>query len=170
MRNEQYLGYCVCIGVYTYSVSSEYTELKTEEGYSADIVRTYIPGDIFPHNLGTMCGHCTMSAQHLTKDICRHNVRTMSAQCPHYILLRFSAQIIYWKLQRKLIKPVLIKGSCNIFQTLCICTYMYSYWWNTVESLLCIFQQRWERICVFRKKCTGEHFNAFESSNISLWL
>ena len=39
-------------------------ELKTEEGYSADIVRTYIPGDICPHNVGTM------SAQHLTKDIC----------------------------------------------------------------------------------------------------
>ena len=39
MRNEQYLGYCVCIGVYTYTVSSEYTELKTEEGYSADIYR-----------------------------------------------------------------------------------------------------------------------------------
>ena len=37
-------------------------ELKTEEGYSADIVRTYIPGDICPHNVGTM-----------------------SAQCPHYV-------------------------------------------------------------------------------------
>ena len=29
-------------------------ELKTEEGYSADIVLTYIPGDICPHNVGTM--------------------------------------------------------------------------------------------------------------------
>ena len=48
-------------------------ELKTEEGYSADIVRTYIPGDICPHNV------CTMYAQY------RHNVRTMSAQCPHYV-------------------------------------------------------------------------------------
>ena len=65
-------------------------ELKTEEGYSADIVWTYIPGDICPHNVGTMPAQCwhnvrTMSAQHLTKDICRHNVRTISAQCPHYI-------------------------------------------------------------------------------------
>ena len=37
-------------------------QLKTKGGYSADIVRTYIPGDI-----------------------CPHNVRTMSAQCPHYV-------------------------------------------------------------------------------------
>ena len=29
-----------------------------------------------------------MSAQ------CRHNVRTMSARCPHFTLLRFSAQVI----------------------------------------------------------------------------
>ena len=28
-------------------------ELKTEEGYSADIVRTYIPGDICPLNVRT---------------------------------------------------------------------------------------------------------------------
>ena len=28
-------------------------ELKTEEGYSADIVRTYIPGDIYPHYVRT---------------------------------------------------------------------------------------------------------------------
>ena len=49
-----------------------YAELKTEEGYSADIVRTYIPGDICPHNVGTMSA-------------CRHNVRTMSAQCPHNV-------------------------------------------------------------------------------------
>ena len=49
------------------------SELKTEEGYGADIVRTYIPGDICLHNVGTM------SAQ------CQHNVRTMSAQCSHYV-------------------------------------------------------------------------------------
>ena len=71
-------------------VSVQNPELKTEEGYSADIVRTYIPGDICPHNVGTM------SAQHLTKDICRHNVRTISAQCLHYILLRFSTQIKFY--------------------------------------------------------------------------
>ena len=46
----------------------ERTELKTEEWYSADIVRTYIPGDICPHNVRTtsrgiyvfremLCGH-----------------------------------------------------------------------------------------------------------------
>ena len=71
-------------------------ELKTEEGYSADIVRTYIPGDICPHNIRTM------SAQHLTKDICLtrrccadiYLQGYMSAQYPHYILLRFSAQRI----------------------------------------------------------------------------
>ena len=33
-------------------------ELKTEEGCSADIVRTYIPGDICPHNVGTMSALC----------------------------------------------------------------------------------------------------------------
>ena len=65
-------------------------ELKTEVGYSANIVRTYIPGDICPHNIGTMSALCphnisrriyvgTMSAQ------CQHNVRTMSALCPHNI-------------------------------------------------------------------------------------
>ena len=43
------------------------TELKTEEGYSVDIVWTYGPGDICPHNVGTM------SAQ------CPHCVRTTSA-------------------------------------------------------------------------------------------
>ena len=42
--------------------SRDHTELKTEEGYSADIVWTYIP-----------------------RDICPHNVRTMSAQCPHNV-------------------------------------------------------------------------------------
>ena len=30
-----------------------FSELKTEEGYSADIVRTYMPGDICPHNVRT---------------------------------------------------------------------------------------------------------------------
>ena len=39
-------------------------KLKTEEGYSADIVRTYIP-----------------------LDICSHYVRTMSTLCPHNISL-----------------------------------------------------------------------------------
>ena len=29
------------------------SELKTEEGYSADIVRTYIPGDICPNYVRT---------------------------------------------------------------------------------------------------------------------
>ena len=74
------------------------SELKTKEGYSADIVRTYIPGDICPHNVGTM------SAQHLPREtyifremLCGHCADIylqgyMSAQCPHYILLRFSAQ------------------------------------------------------------------------------
>ena len=57
-------------------------------GYSAETVRTYNPGDICPHNVGTM------SAQHLTKDICLKRemlcghifleiyVRTMSALYP----------------------------------------------------------------------------------------
>ena len=52
MINEPQLGYCVHFEAYTCTVSPE---LKTEEGYSADIVRTYIPGDICPHNVGTMC-------------------------------------------------------------------------------------------------------------------
>ena len=68
-----------------------------------DIVRTYIPGDICPHNV------CTMSAQHLTKDICltrdipremlcEHSadiVRTYISRdiSPHHILLRFSALV-----------------------------------------------------------------------------
>ena len=39
-----------------------FPELKTEEGYSVDIVRTYIPGDICPHNVRTM------SAQHLPRE------------------------------------------------------------------------------------------------------
>ena len=43
-------------------VVPELPELKTEEGYSADIVRTYIPGDICPHNVRTM------SAQHLPRE------------------------------------------------------------------------------------------------------
>ena len=65
-------------------------ELKTEEGYSADIVRTYFPGDICPHNVGTISAQyphnvSTISAQHLTKDICRHNDRTISAQCPYNV-------------------------------------------------------------------------------------
>ena len=62
-----------------------------------DKVRTYISGDICPHDVRTM------SAQHLTKDICLtgemlcgHSaeiVRTYISRdiCPHYILLRFSA-------------------------------------------------------------------------------
>ena len=41
------------------NVDKLWSELKTEEGYSAEIVRTYIPGDICPHNVPTM------SAQHL---------------------------------------------------------------------------------------------------------
>ena len=48
MINEPQLGYCVHFEAYTCTVSPE---LKTEERYSAD-------------NVGTM------SAQHLTKDIC----------------------------------------------------------------------------------------------------
>ena len=50
-----------------------YPELKTEEGYSADIVRTYIHRDIC---MSAQCPYYvhTMSAQ------CPHNVRTMSAQ------------------------------------------------------------------------------------------
>ena len=69
-----------------------------------DIVRTYIPGDIHMYVR-------TMSAQHLTKDMCLTRccadiVQTlcghssdiyllgyMSAQCPHLILLRFSALV-----------------------------------------------------------------------------
>ena len=51
--------YIVCITSLT-----SLPKLKTEEGYSAAIVRTYIPGDICSHNVRTM------SAQHLTKDIC----------------------------------------------------------------------------------------------------
>ena len=47
-----------------YHFSCPTPELKTEEGYSADIVQTFIPGDI-----------------------CLHNVCTMSAQCPHNISL-----------------------------------------------------------------------------------
>ena len=61
-------------------------------------MRTYIPGDICPHNIGKMSAQCphnisrriyvrTLSAQ------CPNNIGTMSAQCPHYILLRFSALI-----------------------------------------------------------------------------
>ena len=69
-------------------------------------MRTYIPGDICPHNVHTM------SAQHLTKDICLtmkktyipremlcgHSaviVRTYISRdiSPHHILLRFSALV-----------------------------------------------------------------------------
>ena len=39
-----------------------FPELKTEEGYSVDIVRTYIPGDLCPHNVRTV------SAQHLPRE------------------------------------------------------------------------------------------------------
>ena len=70
-------------------------ELKSEEGYSADIVRTYIPGDIYPHNVGTMsaqhlrkdicltremlCGHSAdIVRTYISWDICPHNVRTIS--------------------------------------------------------------------------------------------
>ena len=70
-------------------------ELKSEEGYSADIVRTYIPGDICPHNVGTMstqhltkdicltremlCGHSAdIVRTYISRDICPHNVRTIS--------------------------------------------------------------------------------------------
>ena len=49
------------------------SELKTEEGYSVDIVRTYIPGDICPHYVRIM------SAHHLTKNICPHSIGKMSA-------------------------------------------------------------------------------------------
>ena len=72
-----------------------YPELKTEEGYSADIVRTYIPGDICPHNIRTifaqhlpretyilsemLCGHSAdIVRTYISRDICPHNVRTIS--------------------------------------------------------------------------------------------
>ena len=38
----------------TERICSTQLELKTEKGYSADIVRTYIPGDICPHNVRTI--------------------------------------------------------------------------------------------------------------------
>ena len=66
-----------------------------------DIVRTYISGDICPHNVRTM------SAQHLLREtyilremLCGHSAdiaRTYISRdiCPHYILLRFSA-LVKW--------------------------------------------------------------------------
>ena len=71
------------------------SELKTEEGYSADIWRTYIPGDICPHNVRTMtaqhlprktyilcemlCGHSAEIVRtYISRDICPHNIRTIS--------------------------------------------------------------------------------------------
>ena len=75
------------------------SELKTEEGYSADIVRTYIPGDMSaqcPYNISrriyvsrgrccadivrTLCRHCA----DIVRTLCEHispgiYVRTMSA-------------------------------------------------------------------------------------------
>ena len=56
-----------------------YSELKTEEGYSSDIVRTYIPGDICSHNVRTTSHEGYMSAQ------CPHNLGTMSALCQHIL-------------------------------------------------------------------------------------
>ena len=46
----------------------EKSELKPEEGYSADIVRTYIPGDICPHNVRTISHEGYMSHE---KDVVR---------------------------------------------------------------------------------------------------
>ena len=81
------------------------SELKTEGGYSAAIVRSYIPGDICPHNVRTMSNNVrTMSAQHFPREtyilreiLCGHSadiVRTYISKdiCPNYIL-RFSAQV-----------------------------------------------------------------------------
>ena len=91
-----------------------HSELKTEEGYSADIVRTYIPGDICPYNVRTisaLCPHNISLVRHISfvrccadivPTLCGHCADIylqgyMSAQCPHYILLRFSA---HWKTEK----------------------------------------------------------------------
>ena len=56
----------------------EKSELKPEEGYSADIVRTYIPGDICPHNVRTISHEGDVVRTYISRDICLHNVRTIS--------------------------------------------------------------------------------------------
>ena len=58
-------------------------ELKTEEGYSADIVPTYIPREMLcgysADIVRTLCGHCAdIVRTYISRDICPHNVRTIS--------------------------------------------------------------------------------------------
>ena len=59
------------------NVDKLWSELKTEEGYSAEIVRTYIPGDICPHNISRKIyvsrGRCCADIvrTYISRDICR---------------------------------------------------------------------------------------------------
>ena len=75
------------------------SELKTEEGYSADIVRTYIPGDICPRCVRTTSHEGYVSRGRCCADIvrtlCGHispgiYVPTMSALYPSSV---FSSEI-----------------------------------------------------------------------------
>ena len=70
-----------------------YPELKTEEGYSADIVRTYymsldIPGDIYLHNVRTTSHEGYMFHKgNVVRTLCGHSADIylkgyMSAQYP----------------------------------------------------------------------------------------
>ena len=87
-----------------------FSKLKTEEGYSADI---------YPNVR-------TMSAQHLTRNMCLFHremlcghsadiVRTYISKdiCPHYILLRFSAQAF------RSFSFIPTKNFCSIFVHKC---------------------------------------------------
>ena len=67
----------------------EHPELKTEEGYSAEIVPTYIPGEeIYVRTMShkgymstreMLCGHSAdIMRTYISRDICPHNVRTVS--------------------------------------------------------------------------------------------
>ena len=86
-------------------------ELKTEEGYSADIVRTYITGDICPHNTRTIshnisrriyvsrgrcCADIVRTLCRHSADIVRHNVRTISffGFQLYYCVFPFSLQLV----------------------------------------------------------------------------
>ena len=75
------------------NVDKLWSELKTEEGYSAEIVRTYIPGDICPHNISRKIyvsrGRCCAD---IVRTLCRHCADIyLQGYMSHYILLRFSS-------------------------------------------------------------------------------
>ena len=94
-------------------------------------MRTYTPGDICLHNVGTMsalCPHNISLVRHISfvrydvvRTLCRHYADIylqgyMSAQCPHYILLWFSGL----KSRKRLLQITF-----PFIHVLTLCPYMY---------------------------------------------